>query len=828
MKRISFFLVLALLLGTVAVSRAQKGQISGTVTDARTNRPLTGANILVLGTHWGATTNSAGRYMLRGLLPGKYVVSAQFIGYETQKKVVRMGNRPLTLNFRLRPQALKAPEVVVTASRAVIRETPVTFTNIPRKELKQIYWSQDIPMLLTEVPGVYAYSDAGNGLGYTYVKIRGFDQKRISVMINGIPLNDPEDHQVYWVDMPDLASSVRDIQIQRGVGSSLYGSSSFGGSINVVTGEPASESKIRVTAGAGSYNTRKFALNLNSGLIQNRYVIQGRFSKILSDGYRQNTGVNLWAYFLGAARYGEKSTTKLNVYGGPELTHAGWYAAPQSALKHNHRYNPVTYKNTVDNFNQPHYEFIYEWKPNDRLSVSNTLFYIHGLGYYEGFKRHKKVVDFGYQPFFAPDSHLVKRTDFVRQKWVRKNQVGWIPRVDWKHRRGTFSLGLNTYHYWSNHWGKVIWAAELPPGAEPDYTYYAYDTRKNLATIFAHELYHPVPALSIMGDLNVQFQKYTFKQRKVANFRGVNRHAFEVTYTFWNPRFGINYNLNPALNIFGNISAAHREPSDDDLFDVWQGPDDLGVHPLFARADTVRRPNCNVDYIMWHDPLTKSEKLVDFEIGTGYVAPNFRAQINLYWMNFRNEIVPYSQVDKDGFPIKGNADQTVHRGIEATATARIWHGFQASGSLSLSQNYFARFKQFQAVYDPDWNFLGTRAVDFSGKTIAGFPGVLASGKLSYSGSPFGGFIQIQHIGKQYLDNTQREDRSIPPVTLVNLHGSLNLKGIAGVEGLKIGIWVNNLTNQIYDTAGYYDDWEGENYLWPGAERNYFVGLEVSL
>ncbi len=827
MKWLSFVLIFALFWGTSPAARAQGGQISGHVTDAKTGQPLAGANILIAGTHWGATTDREGRYSIGGLLPGKYVVLARFIGYGTQKRIVRVGNKSITVNFKLHPQALKAPEVVVTANRAVHRETPVPFTNIPRKELKQIYWSQDIPMLLTEVPGVYAYSDAGNGLGYTYVKIRGFDQKRISVMIDGIPLNDPEDHQVYWVDMPDLASSVRDIQIQRGVGSSLYGSSSFGGSINVITGEPASESKIRVTLGAGSYNTRKFALNLNSGLIQNRYVIQGRFSKILSDGYRQNTGVNLWAYFLGAARYGEKSTTKINVYGGPELTHAGWYASPQSALKRNHRNNPVTYKNTIDNFNQPHYEFIHKWKPNDRISFSNTLFYIHGLGYYEGLKRHKKLVDFGYQPFFAADSHLVKRTDFVRQKWVRKNQVGWIPRLDWKHPGGIFSLGLNTYHYWSNHWGKVIWAAELPPGAEPDHTYYAFDTRKNLATIFVHELAHPARAVSVMADLNVQLQKYTFKQRAVANFRGANRHAFEVTYTFWNPRFGVNYNLSPALNVFGNISVAHREPSDDDLFDVWQGPDDFGVHPLFARSDTVRRPDGSVDYVSWHDPLTKPEKLVDFELGTGYTGPNFRTQINLYWMNFRNEIVPYSQVDKDGFPIKGNADRTVHRGIEATAAARIWRRFQASGSLSLSQNYFARFKQFQAVYDSDWNFLGTRPVDFSGKTIAGFPGILASAKLSYSGTLLSGFIQIQHVGKQYLDNTQNEARSIAPYTLVNLHGSVNLKKVAGLEGLKLGVWVNNLTNRIYETAGYYDDWEGENYLWPGAERNYFVGLESS-
>ncbi|NOY77846.1 MAG: TonB-dependent receptor, partial [Calditrichaeota bacterium] len=638
-------LFLMLLIWAIAFpAQAQTGTLSGNVTDAATHRPLPGANVILVGTQLGTTTDASGSFRITGLLPGKYTVAVRFIGYKSVQKTVLIGKKPVTLAFELQPQTLSTQEIVITANRAKFRETPVAFTNISRKELKTNYWAQDIPMLLTEVPGVYAYSDAGNGVGYTYVKIRGFDQKRISVMINGIPLNDPEDHQVYWVDMPDLASSVRDIQIQRGVGSSLYGSSSFGGSINVVTGEPASESKIRLTTGYGSYNTRKFAFHLNSGLIQNKYVIQGRFSKILSDGYRENTGVNLWAYFLSASRYGTHTTTQINVYGGPELTHAGWYASPESALKQNHRYNPITYKNTIDNFNQPHYELIHQWKISNTLTLNNSLFYIHGIGYYEGFKSHKKLVDFGFLPFFTPDSQRVKRADLVRQKWVKKNQIGWIPRLDWAHTKGTLSLGMSAYTYWSDHWGNVIWINPAPPSAVPNQEYYGYNTRKNLATFFVHELAHPVPPLSVMLDFNLQFQQYTFKQREVALFRGINRHAFEVHYTFLNPKLGVNYNLSKTLNLFGNISVAHREPSDDDLFDVWQGPDDLGVHPLFARSDTIRRSDGSVDYIDWRNPLTKPEDLLDFELGGGYTSRNLQVKLNAYWMNFRNEIVPYSQV----------------------------------------------------------------------------------------------------------------------------------------------------------------------------------------
>ena len=828
MKSLKKFLLVLLIFAAPSALWAQSGVLTGKVTDAATHRPLPGANVILLGTKFGTVTDATGEFTLSRLMPGKYVVSVRYIGYKTVQKTVLIGKKPVVLIFRLRQRVISAQKIVVTANRAVERETPVAFANISRKELKDTYWAQDIPMLLTEVPGVYSYSDAGNGVGYSYVKIRGFDQKRVSVMINGIPLNDPEDHQVYWVDMPDLASSVRDIQIQRGVGSSLYASSSFGGSINVVTGEPASEPKIRLSTGLGSYNTQKFAFHLNSGLIHNKYLIQGRFSKILSDGYRENTGVNLWAYFLSASRYGLHSTTKINVYGGPELTHAGWYASPESALKRNHRDNPITYKNTIDNFNQPHYEFIHQWKISDNLMLNNSLFYIHGIGYYEGLKSQKKLIDFGFQPFYTPDSQFVKRADLVRQKWVKKNQIGWIPRLDWNHAGGTLSLGMNAYTYWSDHWGNVIWANPTPPSAKPNNEYYGYNTRKNLATFFAHELFHPNQALSVLADLNLQLQRYTFKQREVALFRGVNRHAFEVNYTFLNPKFGVNYNLSKALNVFGNVAVAHREPSDDDLFDVWQGPDDLGVHPLFAHSDTIRKIDGSVDYIDWRNPLTKPEKLLDFELGGGYTSQNFRGKLNVYWMNFHDEIVPYSQVDKDGFPIKGNAEKTVHRGIEGSLALRLWKGLRVSGTFSFSQNYFARFRQFQAQYDQDWNFIGNKITDLSGNTIAGFPNVLTTGKLSYTCRFLSGYLMVQHVGKQYLDNTQREDRTIGPYTLVNAHVSVGLKNILGTNGLRLNLWINNLLNKRYETAGYYDDWEGENYLWPGAERNYFVGLETDL
>jgi iron complex outermembrane receptor protein len=823
---ILFFLSLLLLTGSQAVTQ-QTTTIAGKVVDQQTNTNLAGSNVIIEGTNFGATTDQYGKYQL-AVPPGNYVISVSFIGYEINKKKLALSTEPVEINFKLTPRVLPGQEVVITATRAKERETPVAFVDLPRKEITDRYWAQDIPMLLSEVPGIYAYSDAGNGLGYTYLKIRGFDQKRVSVMINGIPLNDPEDHQVYWVNMPDFLSSVHDVQIQRGVGSSLYGTSSFGGSINVITSEMSLPRQVQVSTGMGSYNTQKYSLNLHSGLIDNQYAFSARFSKILSDGYRENSAVDMWSYFLSTARYTLNSSTFINVYGGPELTHASWEASPQSELKKNHRHNPITYSNAVDNFHQPHYELHHQWKLNDRFSWDNSLYYIHGKGYYESFKASQKLYDFGFESFYMPDSTQITRTDLVRQKWVKKDQVGIISKIDWEHQGGTLTIGFDGYTFASDHWGKVTWAAQLPPGAIPEQNYYRYLGQKNLATIFAHELFKMTPQLSLMADVNLQLQKSNFKQKPEGNFFGVDRHAFEVSYAFFNPRAGVNYNLSNRWNLFANVSMANREPSDDDLYDIWQGPDDLGVAPLFAKADTIRSANSGVEYLNWSDPLTKSEQLLDFEVGAGYKSENIQMKLNGYWMSFQNEIVPYSQVDKDGFPIKGNADRTVHRGIEGSLAYKITGGFELTTAFALSQNYFSKFDQYEAIYDADWNFIGSRTINYNGKTIAGFPGTMANVKLKYSRGALTSYLFLQYAGKQYLDNNEMEDRSIPSFSLANFYISYQLENIPGLKGIKLGLWVNNILDKTYETAGYYDSWAGENYLWPGAKRNFFIGLETNL
>jgi len=338
--------------------------LSGIVRDAETGAPVTAAVIHLDNTPHGTLADENGAFTLSGLPAGRHIVTVGLIGYRLHKQRVTLGDEPLSLLIALRPEVLPGQTVVVTASRVKDRETPVTFTNLPREEIARTYSVQDVPVLLQSLPSIHAYSDAGNGVGYSYLSVRGFSQKRVNVLINGIPQNGPTSHEVYWVDLPDVLSNVQDIQVQRGVGSSLYGSSAIGGSINVITTNFNPERSVTAFAGAGSYGTRKLSVAFNSGLVDDSYAMFGRFSRITSDGYREQSWSDLWSYFLGVRRFDPSMTTTLLVYGGPEKTHLAYNGVTRAYLegtvtgnaRADRRYNPLTYENEIDTFNQPHYE----------------------------------------------------------------------------------------------------------------------------------------------------------------------------------------------------------------------------------------------------------------------------------------------------------------------------------------------------------------------------------------------------------------------------------------------------------------------------------------
>ncbi|MCK4654725.1 MAG: TonB-dependent receptor, partial [Candidatus Cloacimonetes bacterium] len=546
-------------------------------------------------------------------------------------------------------------------------------------------------------------------------------------------------------------------------------------------------------------------------------------SCVNSDGYRDNSATEQWAYYANLSRIGNRSITELNIYGGNELTHAAWEASWEGYLEENHQHNPYTYDNYVDDFSQPHFELHHSYFINEISDIKNSFFYIRGKGFYEQYKYDRNLWEHG---LVAEDND--EEADLIRQKWVTKNHYGWVSQYNLHHKLGSLTLGSYLSLFDSDHWGEikeVISTDTLSISYEEGQKYYSYTGDKQYITFYVNELFKPINSLSLMANLYFQHINYKFDQHKAGNFEGVFLNSYEVDYNFFNPRFGVNYNLNENFNFYGNVSFAQREPADDELYDTWEGPDDLDVPPLFAEADTVYS-NGDIIKVEWDDPYVKEEKLVDYELGIGYISGLWDIRANLFWMNFKDEIIPYGGVNDEGSPIRGNADETVHRGVELSLKTQLPYNLLFSGSFSYNDNYFKKFIMYD--WDENWEVI---EVDYKDKKIAGFPDILANAKLSYKIEPLLISAQIQHVGKQYLDNTENEDRTIEPFQVVNAFVIYKFTKLFGKSDIELTFRVNNLLDEEYETAGYYDSWgsvygPAGNYYWSAAGRNFMAGIRV--
>ncbi len=804
--------------------------ISGAVLDLSDETALSGANVLLHDTgatsdftSTGTISDKDGNFAFLSLNPGEYILSASYIGYGIVKLKISLENEDAEVVLKLKPEILSGQDVVLTASRAEEGKTPATFSNLTAERINQDYWAQDIPLLLESIPGMNSFAESGIGIGYTHVRIRGFDERRLGVTINNLPLNDPEEGEVYWVDMPDLVSSLEDIQVQRGVGYSTFGTGAFGGSINLQTIIPSQDKPtIESNFGVGSFNTRKWGVALNSGLVNNTYGFYGRFSRIQTDGYRYRSGVELNSYFLSGIIHGRKNRLRLNVYGGREITNAAWYASAEEDIKKDRRHNPLTYSNTVDDFTQPHYELHHEWEIKPGMMFENGLFWVRGEGYYEQFKEDADLVEFGMGPALIYDEDLgpvlIDETDLVNQKWVKKDHIGWVPRFSVDHLNGTLKLGADIQTYWSDHNGYVIWAANLPTDTPPPRNeYYRHKINITQGGLFVQEIYQPTLNWTLVGDLELRGRYFELEQEEAGNFTGADLNKYDETYLFLNPKIGANYKMTPEINIFGNVGLSHRAPNDNEYWDVWQGADDLGVDPLFTTPDTIRS-NGEVIGVEWSDPIIEPEQLLDFEFGFSYLKEYFRFKMNWYWMDFHNEIIPYGGVN-DGSPVTDNADRSVHKGIELETSYMPKTGLAAWMNLSYSLNELTDYTTYG--YDENWQ---TIEINLSGNQIALFPDIIAHGSVGYKTANAALWLDTRYVGKQYLDNLEDEEKTIDPYNIFGMSASYTLPESLPLANWELKLRVNNLTDVEFETSGYYDAWAGANYYFVGAERNYFLTL----
>lgn len=718
--------------------------------------------------------------------------------------------------------------IVVTASRYG-SDVHLSHSDLAGGDLRRLQGAQDLPMLLQDIPGIFAYSDAGNGIGYTYLKIRGFDQRRVGVLINGVPQNDPEDHQVYWVNFPDLASSLQDVQVQRGVTNSVGGVAAIGGTVNLVTELLTDRPGGRAAVEFGSFGTARRMLSYQTGELGQGFATGLRLSQQRSDGYRERAGSDQWSIFWTGRWRNPAHQIQANVMTGHELTQHAWDPAPASVLAINRRHNPETYWHAVDDFRQPQHQLHWQWDLTSGLQLRQSFFHIHGEGFYENFRGGRRAEAFGLDAAFPQLYDAADRVDLVRSKWVRKDQTGWAPSLRWEHAGGRVLIGGDGYLFDSSHWGEVLLAgpgsgqAALRPQDIPDgLKYYAYSGHKRAWSAYLNERWECAPGLTLLADLQYQHRHYEFEHAAAGNFTGADRHAFTVAHDFFNPKGGLYWQTpwilaGGELGLYGHVGVTRREPADSDYWGAWTGPDDLGVRPLFRDGRPVVDAQGDTLYTRWQGAQIAPEKILNYEAGCAWRGRELSLTLNGYWMDFRNEIVPTGAWDPERGTLRTNAEQTVHRGLELGLRWQPHRDHRLALAASRSWNKYETFV-FAA---PDGSL-----EDHSGRPIALFPEALLSATWSSRLGVFTADLRWRHLGRQHLDNTGRAERTIDPADVVDVSFAFDCARAiaAALTGLEARLRVLNLFDEQYETTGYYD---GQNYYIPGAPRSFLAGLNYT-
>ena len=711
--------------------------------------------------------------------------------------------------------------VLVTATEAKERETPVTFTNLSKGLIEQRYSMQDVPVLLAQLPSMISFSDGGNGIGYNYVTLRGFDQSRLSVMVNGIPQNDPEDHGMYWLDVSDILASASNVQVQRGAGSAFYGPPAIGGSINVVTNpfEPKPYVKFESMFGFQQYSDsseslpmtmKKLSAAFNSGLIDGKYMLYGKLGEINSDGYRLHSGATLDSYFFGALLLGTNTTTRIHFFGGPLQDQLVYNGLPKS---YNDNYQLrrmnindeglVRQPEENEQFTQPHYEILNEWKISETQKLSNTFFFYEGHGWFD-------FNEYGDTATFRIDqAHGFHPTQDISTALIRAGidlaQWGWLPRYELTHDNGELTIGAELRYHKGTHWGEILSADSLPTNYDVSYRFYQYDAEKYMASLYATEVYRLQANLSLMANVQFAYNEYKIENEKFLD------NSFSYPYYFLNPRFGINYNFTDAWNTYVSVAYTSHEPPLSNLYDAENAAYDPTIVPQFetkvVNNDTV------YDYTK---PLVKPEQLLDFELGAGYKSEGLTGTVNVYWMEFTNELVPNGKLNRFGIPIVGNADRTRHIGFEVDGSARLPYLFSVSGNASISSNTIV--KETSLDVDSTGAVFATK---LDGNPIGGFPSLMGNLFVNYQTDKLTVSLSAKYVGSFYTDNFKIEADKNDAYTVFNAEALYKLPQIASASVTLRGE-IRNLLNTLYTQTG-----DG-NLFFPAAERNFVVGITLQL
>jgi len=762
-----------------------------------------------------------------------------------------------------------SPAVSVSSTNAELRTNSVTFSNISRELLEATQTNQDIPMLLNQMPSIVSYSENGNGIGYSNISIRGFDQRRIAVLINGIPQNDPEDHNLYWINYSDISESMENIQIQRGAGLINYGAAAIAGSINLTGINFSKDKYIKLSTGGGfqefggiennnflSTNNSKFKFEYSSGLIDEKYAFYGKMSRINSWGYRDQSFSFMNTFYLSAIRYDENLSTQINVYGGNQNDGLAYYGTPKSFTKdvnlRRQNFNYWEYDSTgqnfsfgsemkrfeVEDFSSPHFEIINEYKISDDITVNSSLFYFTGKGYFDfsgagwtdasTFRLNESN---GFANAEDPRNPIIR-------SWVSNKQVGWIPKINIKHNDGILTIGaeLRLHNSMSN--GNLIYAENLPNNFDNNFNFYSYEGNREIFSIFAREIYNIDDNKNINIEAQLVRQGYRLGNEK----DGINNTSyydmngniktggdiFNIHYWFLNPRVGFNWNIDEQNNFYTNIAVTSREPRMQNLYQASQSY--IGSTPQFA---SIQLDTNKVGYD-FNSPLVKPETMLNVEIGWNYVEQNFSFNSTVYLMEYFNELVKSGQIDIFGRPLDGNADRTRHIGLELASSYVLFnasnHKLQIDANTTLSQNYIINSDYFTETGDK---------ISLDNNRIAGFSDLIANLSLNYKYENLNLILNGKYVGDLITDNfgdlLRTDDRiktdlgsgyyfdnKLDAYFIMNLAINYKFNNIFDTKSINLQMNVNNLTNNLYAAMG------NGRFFFAGAERNMYLGIELEL
>ena len=805
-KTIKHAMALALFSTCSYILQAQ-GTLSGSVISSE-RKPIPFSVVGIKNTFLSAQSNSLGQFEFKNLKAGSYVLFTKCVGYKVKMDSVELKDN-LSFEIVLNQEDKSLDEIVVSSTR-VDNNLGFAYSDLSSEDIKKQNIGQDLPYALNSMASVVINSDAGNGVGYTGLRIRGTDGTRINVTVNGVPINDAEGQGTFFVNMGDILSSTNNLQVQRGVGTSANGAGAFGASINMQTNQLNEKAYAEINNSVGSFNTIKNTLAAGTGLINNHFTFDARASRINSDGYIDRASSKLNSFYFSGGYYGKKSVVKAIMFSGWEKTYQAWNYVLKDSIDNGNRTdnscgmyydangNIKYYSNETDNYKQDNYQVHFIHSFNNKLTVNLTGHYTAGKGYYEQYKQGQTLSNYK-MPNVITTNDTIKTTDLIRRRWLDNDFIGAIGNISYKpNTLLNFVLGGGYNTYYGRHNGDVIWAQfSNPNDFKP--RYYDDKATKKDGNVYLKTTIKPTDKFTTFVDLQYRTISYDFMGFDTSL---INTQPLNASYGFFNPKVGINYLVTKNTNVYASYSIANKEPNRND----------------FVQSSKLSRP--------------KSEQLNDLEIGVTHRLKNVSIGVNYYDMQYKNQLVLNGQINDVGAYNRVNVASSFRRGVEVELNANISKYFTFNGNVTLSQNKVKNYTEYIDSSNVDYSVFTQYKVKYTNTDISFSPNVIAAANFILK--PIKN-LEIsflnKYVGKQYLDNTSDNERAIDDYLVTDLRVNYTIKTKL-IQEINLIAVVYNLSNTKYETNGYNysyyldDKLIKANYLAPAAPTHFMLGLNL--